>query len=82
MLHVPPLGSTGESSWLQIQRSGFDTGRYQILCEAMGLERGPVNLKTTIEGVLGRKSKGSSLENRDYGRKGSVALHYATLLYP
>jgi hypothetical protein len=26
----PPLLSSGESSWLQIQRSGFDSRRYQI----------------------------------------------------
>jgi hypothetical protein len=27
----PPLWSSGQSSWLQIQRSGFDPSRYQIL---------------------------------------------------
>jgi hypothetical protein len=26
----PPLLSTGQSSWLQIQRSGFDSWRYQV----------------------------------------------------
>jgi hypothetical protein len=26
----PPLWSSGQSSWLQIQRSGFDSRRYQI----------------------------------------------------
>jgi hypothetical protein len=27
----PPLWSSGQSSWLQIQRSGFDSRRYRIL---------------------------------------------------
>jgi hypothetical protein len=27
----PPLWSSGQSSWLQIQRSEFDSRRYQIL---------------------------------------------------
>jgi hypothetical protein len=30
MLVWPPLWSSGQSSWLQIQRSGFDSQRYQI----------------------------------------------------
>jgi hypothetical protein len=29
----PPLSSSGQSSWLQIQRSGFDSRRYQIFSE-------------------------------------------------
>jgi hypothetical protein len=28
--HGPPLWSSGQSSWLQIQRSGFDSRRYQM----------------------------------------------------
>jgi hypothetical protein len=40
------------------------------------LERGPLSLVTTIE-LLGRKSRGSGLETRDYGRRGSSA-DYAT----
>jgi hypothetical protein len=31
------------------------------------LERGPLSLVITIEELLGRKSGGSGLENRDYG---------------
>jgi hypothetical protein len=27
----PPLWSSGQSSWLHIQRSGFDSRRYKIL---------------------------------------------------
>jgi hypothetical protein len=36
----PPLWSGGQSSWLQIQRSGFDSRCYQIFWEVLGLERG------------------------------------------
>jgi hypothetical protein len=44
-----PLWSSGQSSWLQVQRSGFDSRRYQIFWEAVGLERGPLNLVSTTE---------------------------------
>jgi hypothetical protein len=40
----------------------------------VGLERVPLSLVSTIEELLGRKSSGSVLENRDYGSKGSAAL--------
>jgi hypothetical protein len=45
----------GQSSWLQIQRSGFDSRRYQISWEAVGLERGPLSLVSTTEELLDRK---------------------------
>jgi hypothetical protein len=35
------LWSSGQSSWLQIQRSWFDSRRYQISWDVVGLERGP-----------------------------------------
>jgi hypothetical protein len=35
----------------------------------VGLERGPLSLVSTIEKLLGRKSSGSRLETRDYGRR-------------
>jgi hypothetical protein len=34
----------------------------------VGLERGPLSLVSTIEDPLGRKSSGSGLESREYGR--------------
>jgi hypothetical protein len=43
------------SSWLQIQRSEFDSLRYQIFWEVVGLERGPLSLVSTIEELLDRK---------------------------
>jgi hypothetical protein len=33
------------------------------------LERGPLGLVSTVEELLKRKSSGSGLENRDYGRR-------------
>jgi hypothetical protein len=64
-----PLWSSGQSSWLQIQNSGFDSRRYQIFWEVVGLERVPLSLVSTIEFLLGRKSSGSGLESREYGRR-------------
>jgi hypothetical protein len=65
----PPLWSDGQSSWLQIQRSGFGSRLYQIFREVVGLERGPLSLVSTIEELLGRKGSGSGLESRKYGRR-------------
>jgi hypothetical protein len=35
----------------------------------VGLEQGPLSLMSTIEELLGRKSSGSGLESREYGRR-------------
>jgi hypothetical protein len=43
--------------------SGFDSRRYQIFWEVMGLERGPLRLVRIIEELLEWKSSGSGLEN-------------------
>jgi hypothetical protein len=51
----PRLWSSGQSSWLQIQRSGFDSRLYQIFWEVVGLERGPLSLLSTTEELLDRK---------------------------
>jgi hypothetical protein len=79
---VPPLWSSGQSSWLQIQRSGFDSQYYQIFWEVVGLERGPLSLVSTIQELLERKSIGSCLENLNYGSKGPAALTTRHLFYP
>jgi hypothetical protein len=63
------LWSNGQSSWLQIQRSGLDSRHYQIIWDLVGLERGPLSLVSTTEELLGRNSSGSGLENRDYVRR-------------
>jgi hypothetical protein len=38
------------------------------------MERGPISLVSTTEELLGRKSSGSSLENREYGHRRSAEL--------
>jgi hypothetical protein len=70
----PPLWSSGQNSWLQIQSSGFGSRRYQIFWEVVELERDPLSLASTIEELLGRKSKVFGLESREYGRRWSAAL--------
>jgi hypothetical protein len=65
----PPQWSSGQSSWLQIQSSGFDSRRYQVFWEVVRLERGPLSRASATEELLGRKSSGSGLENREYGRE-------------
>jgi hypothetical protein len=34
----------------------------------VGLDRGPLSVVSTTEELLGRKNRGSGLENREYGR--------------
>jgi hypothetical protein len=68
----PTLWSSGQSTWPQIQRSGFDSRRYQIVWEVVGLERGPLSLVSTTEELLDRKSSGSGIESREYGRGGPL----------
>jgi hypothetical protein len=65
----PPLWCSNQSTWLQIQRSGFDSRRYQIFWEVVGRERGPLSLVSTIEELFVRKCSGSGLESREYGRR-------------
>jgi hypothetical protein len=65
----PPLRSRYQSSWLQIQRSGFDFRSHQIFWEVVGLERGPLSLVSTIEELLKVKACGSVLENWYYCRR-------------
>jgi hypothetical protein len=49
----------------------------------VGLERGPLNLVSTIEELLEKKkSSGSVLEDQDYGRRGIRRADYATHLHP
>jgi hypothetical protein len=48
------LWSSGQSSWLQIWRPGFDSRYYQKK-NVVGLERGPLSLVSTTEELLDRK---------------------------
>jgi hypothetical protein len=45
-----------------MQRSGFDSQRYQILWEVVGLERVPLSLVSTTEELLQTKTIDSGLE--------------------
>jgi hypothetical protein len=63
------MWSSGQSSWLQIQTSVFDSRHYQIFRKVVGLEQGPLSLVSTIEELLERKSSGSGLEKREYGSR-------------
>jgi hypothetical protein len=65
----PPLWSSGQSSWLQIQWPGFDSLRYQIFWEVVSLEWGPLGLVNATEELLGRNSSGFGLESREYCRR-------------
>jgi hypothetical protein len=56
-----------KSSWLQIQRSGFDSRCYQIFWEEVALERSPLSLVSTIDELLERESSDSGLKIREYG---------------
>jgi hypothetical protein len=61
------MWSCGQCSWLQIQRSGFDSRRYQIFGEEVALERVPLSLVSIIEELLGINSSGSGLKVLKYG---------------
>jgi hypothetical protein len=50
----PPLWSSGQSSWLQMRRPGFDSRHYQKK-NVVGLERGALSLVSTAEELLDRK---------------------------
>jgi hypothetical protein len=54
---------------------GSDFRGYQIFWEVVSLERAPLSLVSTIEELLGRKSSGSGLESREYGRGYPFADH-------
>jgi hypothetical protein len=50
----PPLWSSGQSSWLQIRKPGFDSRHYQKK-NVVGLERGALSLVSIAEELLDRK---------------------------
>jgi hypothetical protein len=60
--------------------SVFDSRLYKIFWEAVGLERGPLSLVSTIVELFGRKNSGSGLEIREYGRADSSRWSRVTLL--
>jgi hypothetical protein len=79
VLEWPPLLSSGQSSWLQIRRPGFDSRHYQKR-KSSGLERGPLSLVSTTEELLDRKVAApvSKTENTAVGAR--HADHVATCI--
>jgi hypothetical protein len=72
--HIPPLSDECKkiSSCLVVRVAGyrywdprFDSWRYQIFWEVVGLEWGPLSLVSIIEELLEWKSSGSGLGNRN-----------------
>jgi hypothetical protein len=57
---------------------GFDSRRYQIFWEVVGLERGPLRLVRIIEELLEWKSSGSGLGNRKLTAVGIRFADHAT----
>jgi hypothetical protein len=53
--YKPITASVVKWSELQIQRPGFDSQRYHIFWEVVGLERGQLSLVSTIEQPFKRK---------------------------
>jgi hypothetical protein len=67
----PPLFYSGQSSWLQIQRSRVRFPALPDFRRTVVLERGPPSLVSTTEELLERKNSGSGLESREYDCRSS-----------
>jgi hypothetical protein len=76
-----PLWSNGQCSWLHIQRSGFDSLRYQIFFRSSGSGTGPTEPREYNWGATWKKSSFSGLENREYGCRDPARWPRGTL-YP
>jgi hypothetical protein len=61
--------SSSQSCWLQIQRSRVLFPALPDFLGSIGFGTGPLSLVSTTEELLGRKSNGSGLECREYGRR-------------
>jgi hypothetical protein len=72
---IPPLWSSSQSSWLQIQRFRV---RFPALpglfLEVVGLERGPLNLMSITEELLEWKISGSGSRNPRLMGRGDTLL--------
>jgi hypothetical protein len=68
------LRTSGQSFWLLIQESEFDSQRYKIFWEVVCLERCPLNFASTVVELLGRKSSGFRFRKPRIRPQGSVTL--------
>jgi hypothetical protein len=62
--------------------SGSIPGATKFFWEIAGIEWGPLSFVSTIEELLERKSSGSGLENREYGRRDPSRWPHGITLYP
>jgi hypothetical protein len=76
----PPLCYSGQSSWLQIRRSGFDSRRYQIFLSS-GSVIGSTQPREYKWGATWTKSSDSGLET-EIMAVGILRADHATPLYP
>jgi hypothetical protein len=81
-LEWPPLWSTGLLVyWLQIQRSRVRFPALPDFLRSSGFGTGSTQPLSTTEVLLGRKSSGSGLGRREYGR-GDSLRRPRDILYP
>jgi hypothetical protein len=64
----PPLWSSGQSSWLQIQSYRFQFPALAVLLRSSMSGMGLLSLMSAIEELFGRKTSGSGLKILEYGR--------------
>jgi hypothetical protein len=76
-----PLWSSGQSSCLQIQRSGIDSRRCQISWEVVGLERGPLSLVSTNEELHLKEKVAASAQKADTTAVGIRRVDYEKHFY-
>jgi hypothetical protein len=67
-------------AFFRFRGPGFNSRRYQIFWEMLGLERGPLSLMSTIE-LYGRNSSDSGLGSGEYGH-GDLLCWPRDILYP
>jgi hypothetical protein len=77
-LWVPPLWFSGQSSWLQIQRSRVRFPCFQIFWEVVGLEQGPLSLLSISEELFDWKSNGSGSKKQRLTAVGISCADHAT----
>jgi hypothetical protein len=75
----PPLWSSGQSSWLQIRKLGFDSRHHQK--KSSGSGTGSTQPREYNWGATWYKNSGSCLENREYSRRDPSRWPRGTL-YP
>jgi hypothetical protein len=77
----PPLRSCGQGSWLQIQRSGFDSWHHQIFWEVTGLDRGPLSLWVQMRRYF-KEKVAARVQKTEITSVGISRADYATPFYP